>query len=230
MRIWVRNLFRHEKLPVRLLWWLAADGMRQWYNALRKGLAGELGGIRAAERTLSRIAAPVFFRHYEMLRKKYPQLPDPAQQPDAPVALLAGLMRLAINWSSSFMISTGEHSAWKSYFRGRSLLKHIPVRERWEEITTHLGEILIVLTERLPSEGLRHSNAVLGKLCFDMGVTYATRLKRIFSLPLTPASAIEVLRKGEYIFRVNPEHWSDSDPEKKIGFIEGTACPWYQEK
>ena len=30
---------------------------------------------------------------------------------------------------------------------------------------------------------------------------------------------------SEWVFQVNPEHWSESDGTS--GFLEGTACPWY---
>src|SRR5690606_25932049 len=63
--------------------------------------------------------------------------------------------------------------------------------------------------------------------CFDAGARYARDMKRAFRLPDTPESAIEVLRMGEYIFRVNPEHHEGADAATRTGFIEGNACPWY---
>ena len=30
---------------------------------------------------------------------------------------------------------------------------------------------------------------------------------------------------SEYVFRVNPEHWSESNGIS--GWLEGSACPWY---
>src|SRR6187549_1071075 len=94
-RTFVRDVFREERVPVRFLWWLAADGLRQWYSALRTGLAEPLGGIANSERALARLAAPVYMNHYKMLREKYPQLPEPNVSTAA--ELMAGLMRLQIN-------------------------------------------------------------------------------------------------------------------------------------
>jgi hypothetical protein len=36
---------------------------------------------------------------------------------------------------------------------------------------------------------------------------------------------MEILRISEYVFRVNPEHWGESNGTS--GWLEGTACPWY---
>ena len=54
---------------------------------------------------------------------------------------------------------------------------------------------------------------------------YGERARDRWRLPQSPASAIEVLRVGEYVFRVNPEHTSEADETR--GMIEGSACPWY---
>jgi hypothetical protein len=88
-----------------------------------------------------------------------------------------------------------------------------------------MGEVLIALTERLPMEGLERTSSTLGKICFDAGVRYGERAKARWDLPARPASAIEVLRVSEYVFRVNPEHWTHAG--ETAGSIEGTACPWY---
>jgi hypothetical protein len=36
-----------------------------------------------------------------------------------------------------------------------------------------------------------------------------------------------VLRMGEYLFRVNPEHQSESNGSERTGYIVGNACPWF---
>jgi hypothetical protein len=42
-----------------------------------------------------------------------------------------------------------------------------------------------------------------------------------------PAQAIEILRIGELIFRVNPQHESHADADARVGWLEGNACLWY---
>jgi hypothetical protein len=87
-----REAYRRELVPERMLWWLAADGMRDWFRALAKR------------------------------------------------------------------------------------------RERWEEVATHLGELLVVLTEDLPGH-LPHARKILGDICFDAGARYAERVKTALGIP-----------------------------------------------
>jgi hypothetical protein len=223
-----RWFFREEKLPPQLLWWLTADGMRLWYRVLRWGLAPHLGGKEGAERVLARLAAPVFQRRYEILRQREgASLPE--GEPGA-VGLIMGALYLSPLLRESDWILAGAGGAPRGFLqnlRVQRLLAPFDARARWEEVATHLGEILIALTRGLPGAGLPRANSILGGLCFEAGARYGEKLKRAYQLPDTPASAIEVLRMSEYLFRVNPEHWSASDPEAKTGYIEGTACPWY---
>jgi hypothetical protein len=93
----------------------------------------------------------------------------------------------------------------------------------------HLGELLVVLTEDLPAR-VPHARKLLGDVCFAMGERFAARVKTAFDLGApdnAPAAAIEVLRMSEYVFRVNPRHWHEADAAARTGFLEGTACPWY---
>jgi hypothetical protein len=109
------------------------------------------------------------------------------------------------------------------------LLLPIRSRDRWEEVTVHLGELLIVLTEDLPTH-VPHARKLLGDVCFAMGERFAQRVKKAFGMndvQNAPEAAIEVLRMSEYVFRVNPKHWHDANAETSTGFLEGTACPWY---
>jgi hypothetical protein len=113
--------------------------------------------------------------------------------------------------------------------RAWRLLMPLRTRERWNEVTVHLGELLIVLTRDLPAH-VPHARKLLGDICFSMGERFAQRVKVAFELrdpDNAPAAAIEVLRMSEYVFRVNPEHWHDADASANTGFLEGTACPWF---
>jgi len=112
--------------------------------------------------------------------------------------------------------------------RATRLLLPLRSRDRWEEITVHLGELLIVLTEDLPAH-VPHARKLLGDVCFAMGERFAQRVKKAFAMheESAPEAAIEVLRMSEYVFRVNPEHWHESNAQTSTGFLEGTACPWF---
>ncbi len=225
----MRRVFREERVPVRLLWWLAADAMGTWYRLVRTGLAPHLGGPAQAESVLARLAAPVFRRHYRALARRHPGLPDSDRDPRVVGLLIGALSRTASHPGAAWMFAQvgGAPQGWVDHFRAEQLMARLSLKERWEEVTTHLGEVLIALTQGLPNEGLKQANAILGRLCYEGGVAYGRRMQRAFRLPATPASAIEVLRVSEYIFRVNPEHWSGHDATAHLGYIEGTACPWY---
>ena len=112
--------------------------------------------------------------------------------------------------------------------RARVLLSSLDVHARWEEVATHLGELLIVLTEELPAP-MPHARKILGDICFDAGARYAERVKTAFTIEDAPSDppkgAMEILRMSEYVFHVNPTHWGGSDGTS--GWLEDTACPWY---
>lgn len=224
-----RLAFAQERIPYPLLWWLAADGMTGWYRFLRRGLQEHTGGKEAAGALIADIGRPMFTAHYEALRRRFPQLPDADLEPDA-----VGLVMGTLGWSAfqpkgRFVYAglRGVPRTALEHLRGEKWLSGIPFQARWEEMATHLGEYLIALTQELPKRGIERPNALIGKLCFDAGARYAERARRQWQLPSTPQSAVEVLRMSEYIFRVNPEHWSDTDTKAGSAYIEGTACPWY---
>lgn len=221
----VREAYRREVIPATLRWWLAADGMHAWYAMLRKGLSEPLGRD-GAERAIAAAAALGYARRYPILRAAHPSLPS---DPEAP-ARICGALSLVVRrpkqaWVFSAMpgrppLGKREHA------RAEWELRRVPHEARWREVTTHLGEILIQLTQTLPAV-LPGANAIMGRICFEGGRLTAERVQRLFDLPRTPASAIEVLRMSEYVFRVNPEHWHEADAASHTGMLEGTACPWY---
>lgn len=203
----VRWALREERLPPVLLWLLAADGMITWYRWLLRGLEGPLGGRTEAKRILAGCLSFAFERRARALGLDC----DPR-------LLAAGLYRAPSARRAAWVHGVGG-TEWIAAWRA---VRPMSYRARWIEVATHLGEVLIVLTERLP---LQNASSLLGKICYDAGVRYGECAKARWRLPKTPASAIEVLRIGEYIFRVNPEHWGHADDV--TGSIEGTACPWY---
>src|SRR6185436_11985161 len=124
-----------------------------------------------------------------------------------------------------------EKHAWIAGTKSKSkMIDALSPEARWQEVTVHLGELLIVATEDLPAH-LPRPRKILGDICFNMGARYAERAKKTFGIDTidnAPAQAIEILRMSEYIFRVNPEHWSEIDLPNNRGSLEGTACPWYE--
>lgn len=221
----MREVYRRELLPASARWWLAADGMHGWVLMLRRGLEAPLGGREAAEREIARAAALAYGRRWTVLREQYPWLPSDA---GAPARLLGALSFTGARPRAAWVfrdLGTPPLGR-RAQLRAMAELSRMPVEERWREITTHLGEVLIQLTRTLPSV-LPGANAVLGQVCFEGGRRAGERAKKTFALPDTPESAIEVLRMSEYLFRVNPEHWHEADAASHTGMLEGTACPWF---
>lgn len=205
--------------------------MRDWFFYLDRQLRPHL-----AERTraiLAAAAARTFTRRYDALRAtSLLALPEASERPRAVSGVMAALYRAELDPRASWIFDGAggvpRARKWLDAFR---LVAPLDAEARWREVTVHLGELLIVLTEDLPAH-LDHARKILGDVCFGAGVRYARRMKRAWRLPEAdmpnaPALAIEVLRTSEYLFRVNPEHWGDADAATKSGWIEGTACPWY---
>lgn len=191
----LRVAFKRELLPAPVLWLLAADGMCTWLRWLRRGLP-------ESPETIARWIEPAYVRRVQALGFT-----------GGPKLLVEGLYPVPKRptWLFGRASALERIRAWRA-------VRPMSYRERWIEVATHLGEVLIVLSAHVPA-------SVLGRICHDAGVRYGERAARRWQLPRTPASAIEVLRIGEYIFRVNPEHWGHADATS--GSIEGTACPWF---
>jgi len=252
-----REAYRREVLPERMLWWLAGEGMRDWYRVVAKHLAPHLASsgqdpsnpradvaprpesIVETRALMARLGARMFERRWDALRalprrglraRTLGDLPDRAQEPRAVALLMSALYRVDRAPKAAWIFDGlgGSPSTASERLRARVLLSSLDVRERWEEVATHLGELLVVLTEDLPAH-LPHARKILGDICFESGARYAERVKRAFAIadhpPDPPKAAMEILRMSEYVFRVNPEHWSESDGTS--GWLEGTACPWY---
>ena len=221
----LREIYRREQLPMPALWWLAADGTGQWFSMLRRGLEGPLGGREPAEREIAKAVARVYTRRWSLLRARYPMLADDL---DAPARILGALtftpLRPRAVWV--FRGFGTPPTRKRDQLRIERELRPISIEERWREVTTHLGETLIELTRAMPSV-LPGANAVIGQICFEGGRRAGEQAKKAFDLPMTPESAIEVLRMSEYVFRVNPEHWHEADGASHTGMLEGTACPWF---
>ena len=226
----MREIYRRELLPASARWWLAADAMHGWYAMLRRGLERPLGSREAAEREIAKAVGRAYTRRWQVLRERFPTLPDDV---DAPARILGALSFTPMHPRSAWVFrGFGKPPSRKrEQLRIERELRVMPIEERWREVTTHLGEVLIHLTKTLPSV-LPLANAVIGQVCFEGGRQTGERAKKMFAMPDTPESAIEVLRMSEYLFRVNPEHWHTVSPSSgnasaQTGMLEGTACPWF---
>ncbi len=212
-----REVYQRELLPTRLLWWMCADGMLVWIRAVERRLREPLGA-----RSKAVVAAAV--ADMSMRRARLLALPQDAVGPFM-LSLYRAHHEPRVRWMFSQL--EGVHTP-LARLRGAARLRRLSTRQRWDEVATHLGELLIVLTDRLPTE-LPNARKVLGDLCFDAGVTYAERMLKVLALapPFEdpPRAAMMVLRTSEWVFQVNPKHWSESDGER--GSLTGTACPWY---
>ncbi len=223
-----RELFRRERLPVRVRWWFVAEGMCEWYRLLAEDLAPYLGGRDGAKRALSEVSLPMFRRRYGLLSRAHPSLPDDAREPRAIALVLGALYRVASNTGAAWIFAGagGAPRAFRDHARAEAWIQPIPMVARWEELTHHLGELLVALTDGLPAR-MDRARPILGELCFAAGVRYARKMRRAFGLEGTVGEALEILRMSEYVFRVNPDHWGTTDERARTGFLEGTACPWY---
>ena len=225
----VREVFRREAIPMRMLWWFAAEGMLEWFALLRDELAPHLGGRADAEATLSAIARSMLQRRYGLLRATFPHLPSEADEPRAVGLLMGALYRTASAPRGAWVFerSGGAPRGYADHVRAERLALPIPIRARWEELTAHLGDLLVALTTLLP-DSMDRARPVLGELCFAAGERFGRKFRRAFALPQCPESALELLRMSEYVFRVNPEHWGGASADGSAGYLEGTACPWYE--
>lgn len=222
----VREAYRREVIPEPLLWAMAADGMFTFYAMLRRGLEKPLGSRERAREEIAKAAGLAYARRWTILRERFPGLPS---DEDAPARVLGALSMSARHpkgrWVFANVAGAPPRTA-VEHLRVERELRVMSSKDRWVEVSTHLGEVLIQMTHTLPS-ALPGANAVLGQVCFDGGRMAGEQAKKALSLPDGPESAIEVLRMSEYVFRVNPEHSSEADAAAMTGMIEGSACPWF---
>jgi hypothetical protein len=83
-----REVYRRELIPERVLWWLAAEGMRDWFRVLGKRLEPHLPETRSV---LAALAARMFERRREAL---VPSLRSRLARPRDLALLVVALYRL----------------------------------------------------------------------------------------------------------------------------------------
>lgn len=223
----MREAYRRELIPVALLWPQAAAGVHDWARGIAKELEPHLG--ERARPAVAELMAAVYRRRYDVLRGRHDWLPE--RDDDAVRDLFAALTLVSKRNHWLFAALGGPPSA-VGKARGAAWVLRFGMKERWVECATHLGELLITLTDVLPKE-LPRARGIVASICFAMGERYAKRVHRAFGLPSVESGgdpvelAIEILRVGEYVFHVNPDHWSGNDTATHEGYLEGDACLWW---
>lgn len=220
----LREVYRREAMPARLRWWQAAAGLRDWYRLVAREL-GERTDLDGRGLMTELVLETWRRRYADCARDRWWWLDLDAGDRDV-ARWAAGLYRMRPGarglWLWGDLAPRGA-----GWLAAAAAIRRADPAARWRELTVHLGEWLIVLTETLPSR-LPRAHKILGDVCFAAGVAYAESVARLYGLStggVDPASAIEILRVSEYLFRVNPGHWAGAD--RDTGYIEGTACPWY---
>lgn len=214
----VRAAFRSERLPATVMWLLAADGMSTFVRTLARALTDALEDRAQAKAVTAEVMARMWRRRVAV------HLENASDRQVA--AFMAGLYPTPQNRKTRWMYAAlGGPPARRERLETLRLTGRMGPRARWDELATHLGELLIVMTEDLGELGVQRHHQVLSRMCFASGQAYGEAFKRRYDLPDTAASAIEVLRVSEYIWQVNPEH--ESHGEGQHGYIDGSACPWH---
>jgi hypothetical protein len=225
----LRASYRREILPASVRWTLASAAMRDWIRGVAKALRSDLPDT--SRQVVADTVAQLFERRYDVLRESHPGLPDRQNDPRAVAKFMAGLYQLELQPKARWIFDGvgGAPRGVTERFESQRLSFVLSAEERWMESATHLGQLLIVMTELLPAE-LPKARQRLASICFDMGAAYASRIAKLYGMSSSdnlPANAIEILRMGEYIFRVNPVHTSSTDPVENTGVLEGDSCLWY---
>ncbi|MCA9618431.1 MAG: hypothetical protein KC731_05410 [Myxococcales bacterium] len=221
-----RQALAEERLPALMRWSFASEGTAYWLGYVEGRLAKRLDDTEKARRLLAEGVAPALLRRYDVLAETLP-LPDRRREPSAVATLMKALHPGPIFRSQDWMLAEvgGPARGLAQILAGQRWVRSLDAEAKWHEVTVHLGEMLVSLTEEL-RDRLPHLSGFLGEACHAFGVQVGRGVKWSFDLPDDVESAIEVLRMGEYIFRVNPQHESGKRPDGS-GYLEGNACPWF---
>lgn len=224
----LRAAFAAEAVDHRSLWLLASEGLAAWLRFVDRDLGGHLDDRRRARILLGDAFAA-------LIRRRAAALPeglaaelddgDPQALRALFEALYPGMVARSTRWALDALAPPPGAAA---RLRAWRRLRALGAEGRWLEVSCHLGELVIVLSELLPARGVPRAVAWLGDACHAFGVEVGELAASIFDLPPTPESAVETLRMGELLFRVNPEHVSGADAGAGTGYIEGNACLWYE--
>lgn len=223
----IRASFAQESLSPTPLWLVASEGTAAWIRTIESALGDHLDDRVRARTIVSAACAEMYRRRRSALAEPLADIvkeASPLEQRAFFEALYPGPIGSSIRWSLAGLSETSP-GVRKTLVAWRRL-NQVPAKIKWLEISHHIGELAIVLTDLLPRENVPRAMGWLGDVCHAFGKDIAELAVSLFDMPLTMQSAIEVLRMGEFLFRVNPEHSSGVGDDKNPGFIEGNACLW----
>lgn len=225
----VRTAFAAESMDPRIMWLLASEGLAAWVRHIEVALAEHLEDRLRARTILCTL-------YCEMVHRRVAALPpplattftnaDPAEVRAFFEALSPGPIARSVRWIFDGLTPDGPKLATSAEAWRR--VENMDAKSRWIEVSHHLGEMTIVLTERLPELDVPRAIGWLGDVCHAFGKEIAELFIEMYQMPRTVESTIETLRMSELLFRVNPEHSSGTDTHAGTGYIEGTACLWYR--
>ncbi|MBK9264181.1 MAG: DUF2236 domain-containing protein [Polyangiaceae bacterium] len=225
----LRASFNGEAVEPWALWLVASEGTAGWMRYLESALGEHLDDRYRARAIMTAACGEMFRRRGLALAAPLKEALEGRSPADVRAffeALYPGPIGASIRWSLDGIARESPGIAASA--RAWRLAGKVDAKTRWLEVSHHLGELTIVLTELLPKENVPRAIGWLGDTSHAFGKEVAELAASLFGMPPTMESAIETLRMGEFLFRVNPEHTSGVGDEQKPGFIEGSACLWYE--
>lgn len=225
----LRASFARESVDPTPLWLIASEGTAAWIRTIESALGDHLQDRQRARAILTAACDEMYRRRAKALA---PALADvvegasPGQLRALFEVLYPGLVGSTIRWSLDGLSSKSPGAL--VLLQAMQRVHQVPAKVRWLEVSHHIGELAIVLTDLLPRENVPRAVGWLGDVCHAFGKEVAELAVSLFDLPLTMESAIETLRMGEFLFRVNPDHSSGTGDQQHPGFIEGNACLWVE--
>ncbi len=214
-----REVFRREAIPAIGRWTLVALSMQTWLRGLARGLRPALGDEAGA--TVQELFAEVLKRRGEVLLRA-----NVIRTPADVVPFFRALYQIDLSPRAAWLF--GPRVSRRARLRGYRLASRMTSTERWVEVATHAGELLVVATERLPDRFPR-AVATLGDIFFEMGRAEARSFQQKHPDATGARGAVELLRMGEYVFHVNPSHETgfDTGDPKAQNYLVGDACLWH---
>jgi uncharacterized protein (DUF2236 family) len=225
----IRASFAAESLNPTSLWLVASEGTAAWIRYIESALGEHLDDRFRARAMITKACGEMYQRRSQAFASEIARMVDGSKDTELRAffaALYPGPVGSSIRWSLEGLSKTAPGAG--EVLQALQRVNKIPSKELWLEVSHHLGELAIVLTDLLPRENVPRAVGWLGDVSHTFGKEVAELIVSLFDLPKTMEGAIETLRMGEFLFRVNPEHKSGIDDEQKSGFIEGNACLWYE--
>jgi uncharacterized protein (DUF2236 family) len=213
----LRASFAEESVQPWALWLVASEGTAGWVRYLEAALGEHLNDRYRARAIMTAACSEMYRRRTLALAPPLGQTLADGSPTDIRAffqALYPGPVGTSIRWSLDGIVKESPGPA--ASMRGWRLASKVDAKTRWLEVSHHLGELTIVLTELLPKENVPRAIGWLGDVTHAFGKEIAELAASLFGMPHTMESAIETLRMGEFLFRVNPEHTNGVGDDQQI--------------